>query len=70
MRIGEAARRLGVTPQYLRWAEAKGKIPSPRTVLGQRAYSEADVALLRRVGVGSKPPKLKSVEEAVLEASG
>lgn len=69
MRIGEAARRLGVTPQYLRWAEAKGKIPGPRMVLGQRAYSEADVALLRRVGVGSKPRKLKPAEEVLVETS-
>lgn len=54
IRISEAAQRLGVSAQYLRWLEAEGKIPAARRVLGQRAFSASDVARLRRLGVGKR----------------
>ena len=67
-RIGEAARRLGVTPYYLRTLESQGRIPPARRDLNGRVYSEFDVALLRAMGVGSRPRRLKRARE-VLEAA-
>ena len=66
--ISEAARRLGVTAHYLRVLEAEGKIPAPLRDLNGRVYSNADITLLQRLGVGSRPRKLKRAEE-VLEAA-
>jgi hypothetical protein len=63
--IGEAARRLGVTPHYLRVMEWRGRIPLARRDLNGRIYSEFDVALLRSMGIGSQPSKLKQPEEVL-----
>jgi DNA-binding transcriptional MerR regulator len=65
--ITEAARRLGVTPHHLRMLETDGKIPPARRDLNGRIYSEDDLAVLRSIGVGSRPRRLLSAEE-VLEA--
>lgn len=71
--IGEAARRLGVSARYLRMLEAEGRIPPARRgfhgrgVYG-RVYTEDDLAMLRALGVGSKPDKLRTVQE-VLDGS-
>jgi DNA-binding transcriptional MerR regulator len=65
--IGEAARHLGVTPHHLRVLEWRGRIPPARRDYNGRVYSEFDIALLRSMGVGSHPRRLKSAEE-VLEA--
>lgn len=46
-RIGEAARRAGVTPHALRHYEALGLLRPGRSPSGQRLYSEEDLA---RVG--------------------
>ena len=61
--IGEAARHLSVTPQHLRILEWQGRIPAARRDLNGRIYTEFDIALLKRMGVGSRPPKLKRAEE-------
>jgi DNA-binding transcriptional MerR regulator len=61
--IGEAARRLGVTPNHLRILEREGRIPPARRDLNGRIYSEFDIALLRSIGVGSRPRRLKRAEE-------
>jgi len=53
LKISEAARRLGVSAQYLRLLEAEGKIPAARRIFGCRVYSNDDVARLRTIGVGS-----------------
>jgi DNA-binding transcriptional MerR regulator len=66
--ISEAARRLGVTPTHLRSLEAQGRIPPARRDYNGRIYGEFDIALLRSMGVGSRPRKLKRVEE-VLEGA-
>ena len=66
--ITEAARRLGVTPYYLRMLERQGRIPPARHDYNGRIYSEFDIALLRSMGVGSRPRRLKAAEE-VLEAA-
>lgn len=65
--IGACAERLGVSPQYLRMLEWQGRIPPARRDYNGRIYSEFDIALLKSVGVGSRPRKLKRAEE-VLEA--
>ena len=66
--ITEAAQQLGITAQHLRMLEWKGKVPPARRDLNGRVYSEFDIALLRSMGVGSRPRRLKRAEE-VLEAA-
>ena len=68
LHIGEAARRLSVTPKHLRVLEREGRIPRARRDLNGRIYSEFDIALLRSMGVGSRPRRLKTAQ-AVLEES-
>jgi DNA-binding transcriptional MerR regulator len=63
--IGEAAQRLSVMPQHLRVLEWQGRIPPARRDFNGRVYSEFDIALLRAMGVGSRPARLRSVEEVV-----
>lgn len=67
--ISEAARRLGVTPHHLRMLESEGRIPPARRDLNGRVYSEFDLALLRSMGIGSRPRLLKRAED-VLGAAG
>jgi hypothetical protein len=45
--------------------ERDGRIPSPRRDYNGRIYSELDIALLRSMGVGSHPRRLKRAEEVV-----
>jgi hypothetical protein len=63
--IGEAARQLGVTPKHLRLLEREGRIPPPRRDLNGRIYSEFDIALLKSMGIGSRPRRLKRAEEVL-----
>jgi DNA-binding transcriptional MerR regulator len=50
LRIGEAARRAGVTTTTLRaWETRYGLVPSARTAGGQRLYREADVGRVQAV---------------------
>jgi DNA-binding transcriptional MerR regulator len=63
--IGSAARELGVTPQHLRVLEWQGRIPPARRDYNGRIYTEFDIALLRSMGVGQRPHRLKSIEEVV-----
>ena len=65
IRISRVAEELGVSPQYLRILEWQGIIPPARRDFNGRVYSELDIALLRAMGVGSRPRKLKSAEEVV-----
>jgi DNA-binding transcriptional MerR regulator len=68
VRISEAARSLSVSPQHLRMLEWEGRIPPVRRDYNGRIYSEFDIAVLRSMGVGSRPRRLKRAEE-VLEAA-
>jgi DNA-binding transcriptional MerR regulator len=68
IRISEAARRLGVSPHYLRLLEWEGRIPAVRRDFSGRIYTEFDIALLKALGVGQRPRNLKRVEE-VLEGA-
>jgi DNA-binding transcriptional MerR regulator len=45
--------------------EWQGHIPPARRDLNGRIYSEFDIALLRSIGVGSRPRRLKAAEEVV-----
>ncbi|MFC4565932.1 MerR family transcriptional regulator [Nocardiopsis mangrovi] len=52
MRIGDLARRTGVSVRSLRYYEEQGLLTSTRTASGQRTYTEDDVGrvrLLRRL---------------------
>jgi len=62
-RISHVAAELGVSAQYIRMLEWQGKIPPARRDLNGRIYSPVDIALLRALGVGSRPRRLKSAEE-------
>jgi len=63
--IGQAAELLGVTPEHLRTLERTGRIPPARRDLNGRIYSEFDIALLRALGVGVRPRRLKRPEDLV-----
>ena len=66
MHITEAAQQLDVTAHHLRVLEWKGKVPPARRDLNGRVYSKFDIALLRSMGVGSRPSKLKQPEEILM----
>jgi DNA-binding transcriptional MerR regulator len=63
--ISEAAHRLGVTPKHLRVLEREGRIPPARRDLNGRVYTPFDLALLRSMGVGQRPRKLRRAEEVL-----
>ena len=63
--IGEAARRLGVTPEHLRNLERVGRIPKPRRDFNGRVYTQSDLALLRALGIGSRPKHLKNLKDVL-----
>lgn len=52
--ISEAAEKLGVTPNWLRFGERLGSLPlARRRANGWRFYTAEDLERLRRLGVGS-----------------
>ena len=61
--IGEAARLLGCTPEHIRTLERRGRIPPARRDFNGRIYTEFDLVLLRGMGVGQRPRKLRRAEE-------
>jgi hypothetical protein len=63
--IGGAAEQLGVTPEHLRVLEREGRIPPARRDYNGRIYSAFDIALLRSMGIGQRPRKLKRAEEVL-----
>ena len=65
VRISEAAEQLKVTPYYLRILEREGRIPPPRRDYNGRIYTSLDLAMLRAMGVGSRPRRLKKPEEVL-----
>ena len=70
LHIGEAARRLGVTPKHLRVLEREGRIPPVRRDFNGRIYSEFDIALLKSMGIGQRPRRLKRAENALEAVHG
>jgi hypothetical protein len=65
LHIGEAARVLGVTPEHLRALEREGRIPPARRDFNGRTYTKFDIALLRSMGIGTRPRRLLRVEEVL-----
>ncbi len=64
--ITEAGRRLSVSAGLLRRLEREAKIPcARRDHFGARVYSEVDLALLRAIGVGRRPSRLRRVEDVL-----
>ena len=64
--VSGAARRLGLSADWLREGERRGLLPPARRNLNShRVYTPADIELLERMGVGSRPRRLKSVQEVV-----
>jgi hypothetical protein len=61
--ISEASRQLGVSPEHLRNLERRGRIPQARRDYVGRVYSEFDIAVLRSMGVGSRPRRLRRAED-------
>lgn len=51
MRIGEPARRAGVTTRTPRYYESRGLLPARRGDNGYRTYGEDDLRLLRQIRV-------------------
>lgn len=65
VRIAEASRRLSVSCQYLRLLEWEGIVPPVRRDYCGRLYSDRDIALLRTMGVGSRPRRLKRRQDVL-----
>jgi DNA-binding transcriptional MerR regulator len=65
LRIGQVARELCVSTEFLRALERTKRIPAPlRDAGGRRVYTQGDLDLLRAIGIGSRPTRLKRAEEA------
>ena len=67
MHIGAAAKLLGVTPQHLRMLEWESRIPPARRDFNGRIYTPFDIAMLKSMGIGSRPQQLKTAEEVLRE---
>jgi hypothetical protein len=63
--ISEAAAQLSCTPQYLRILEWQERIPPAQRDFSGRVYTPLDIALLKSMGVGSRPRRLKRAEEVL-----
>ena len=63
MRIGEVCRRLGISREHLRALERAGRIPKAQGIDGDRVYEAVDVRLLKEIGIGSRPNRLRSLDE-------
>jgi DNA-binding transcriptional MerR regulator len=62
--VSEAARRLGLSADWLREGERRGLLPlARRHPNGHRFYTTADIELLECMGVGQRPHRLKSAGE-------
>ena len=56
---------MGVTPEHLHALEREGRIPPSRRIFNGRIYSAYDLALLKALGAGQRPRRLKSPEEVL-----
>ena len=65
IRISRLAKELGVSAQYIRMLESQGRIPPARRDFNGRIYTQFDIELLRAMGVGNRPEKLKRAEEVL-----
>jgi len=60
LNTNEAARRLGVSAEYVRQLERTGKLPAERTTSGYRIFREADV---EKLATEREQRKAKAVAE-------
>ena len=63
--ISEASRQLGVSPEHLRNLERRGRTPQARRDYVGRIYTSFDLALLRNMGVGQRPRRIKRAEDVL-----
>jgi DNA-binding transcriptional MerR regulator len=63
--ISEATRRLGVTPNHLRVLERQGHAPPASRDFNGRIYSEFDLVLLKSIGIGTRPRRLRRAAEVL-----
>jgi len=69
--IGEAARRIGVTPAALRLYEAKGLIRSERSANGYRRYSPETMRTARQVRRARRAGlSIRQIAEAIQQEPG
>jgi DNA-binding transcriptional MerR regulator len=62
--ISQAPAELNVTSSWLRFGERLGALPlARRNQSGWRCYTPADIARLRRLGVGERKRRLESGDE-------
>jgi hypothetical protein len=65
LRISYVANQLGVTPHYLRMLEWEGRIPEVNYDRLGRFHTDSNFKLLRAMGVGTHPQKLRRVEDVL-----
>ena len=68
--VSETARELGTSADWLREGEKRGLLPPARRNLnGHRFYTLTDIEVLKRMGVGQHPRRLKTAREVVEQPS-
>lgn len=74
MRIGELARRTGVSERALRYYEEQGLLMPQRRPSGYRAYADADVAVVRRIrillGAGLNTAQILEILPCIVDEDG
>ena len=67
--ISEVAREVEVSEGWLREGDKRGSLPAARPdEHNHRVYTASDVTLLKAMGCGQRPRRLKSSKEAAQEA--
>ncbi|MEU8417247.1 MerR family transcriptional regulator [Amycolatopsis japonica] len=74
MRIGELARRTGVSERALRYYEEQGLLTPERRPSGYRVYGDADVAAVRRIkillGAGLNTAQILEILPCIVDEDG
>ncbi|MFE5570600.1 MerR family transcriptional regulator, partial [Amycolatopsis japonica] len=74
MRIGEFARRTGVSERALRYYEEQGLLTPERRPSGYRVYGDADVAAVRRIrillGAGLNTAQILEILPCIVDEDG
>ncbi|WP_409492055.1 MerR family transcriptional regulator [Amycolatopsis sp. cmx-11-12] len=74
MRIGELARRTGVSERALRYYEEQGLLTPQRRPSGYRVYADADVAVVRRIrillGAGLNTAQILEILPCIVDEDG
>ena len=65
--LAETALLLGISKSYLTTLENEHSMYARRNDRGTRVYTAADIAILRAMGVGSRPRRLRSISGAMSE---